>query len=46
MSQKSGSAITVIGIDTGNNSFHVVGQDRRGAIGKHVGLSISNVVKP
>ena len=26
------SGIAVIGIDIGKNSFHVVGQDRRGAI--------------
>ena len=32
MSQQSNCAITVIGIDIGKNSFHVVGQDRRGAL--------------
>jgi transposase len=32
MSQKSSCAITVIGIDIGKNSFHVVGHDQRGAI--------------
>jgi predicted NBD/HSP70 family sugar kinase len=32
MSAKLNSAITVIGIDIGKNSFHVVGLDRRGAI--------------
>jgi hypothetical protein len=32
MSQKLNSAIAVIGIDTGKNSFHVIGQDERGAI--------------
>jgi hypothetical protein len=32
MSQKLNSAIAVIGIDMGKNSFHVVGHDRRGAI--------------
>src|SRR5262249_1075067 len=32
MSQKSTSAIAVVGIDIGKNSFHVVGHDRRGAI--------------
>src|SRR6201998_25240 len=32
MSQKLDSAIAVIGIDIGKNSFHVVGQDKRGAI--------------
>jgi transposase len=32
MSQKLNSAIAVIGIDIGKNSFHVIGQDRRGAI--------------
>jgi transposase len=32
MSQKSSSEIAVIGIDIGKNSFHVIGQDRRGAI--------------
>jgi transposase len=32
MSQKSNSAIAVVGIDIGKNSFHVAGHDRRGAI--------------
>src|SRR5499426_1980412 len=32
MSQKSSSAIAVVGIDIGKNSFHVVGHDRKGAI--------------
>jgi hypothetical protein len=32
MSEKLNSAIAVIGIDVGKNSFHVVGHDRRGAI--------------
>src|SRR5438309_11318029 len=32
MSQKLNTAIAVIGIDIGKNSFHVVGLDRRGAI--------------
>src|SRR5262249_60639034 len=32
MSVKVNSTITVIGIDIGKNSFHVVGHDRRGAI--------------
>jgi hypothetical protein len=32
MSQTPNSKIAVIGIDIGKNSFHVVGQDRRGAI--------------
>jgi len=32
MSPKLNSAIAVIGIDIGKNSFHVVGQDKRGAI--------------
>ena len=32
MSVKPNTAITVIGIDIGKNSFHVVGLDRRGAI--------------
>ena len=32
MSQTLKTAIAVIGIDIGNNSFHVVGQDERGAI--------------
>ena len=31
MSQKLNSAIAVIGIDIGKNSFHVVGQNKRGA---------------
>jgi transposase len=32
MSDKLNSPIAVIGIDIGKNSFHVVGQDKRGAI--------------
>src|SRR3954466_4514605 len=32
MSQTLNSKIAVIGIDTGKNSFHIVGQDRRGAL--------------
>jgi transposase len=32
MSQKLNCAITVIGIDIGKNSFHIVGLDQRGAI--------------
>jgi transposase len=32
MSEKLNSAIAVIGIDIGKNSFHIVGQDGRGAI--------------
>jgi hypothetical protein len=32
MSHKLNPAITVIGIDIGKNSFHVVGHDNRGAI--------------
>jgi hypothetical protein len=32
MSRKFDSAIAVIGIDIGKNSFHVVGHDERGAI--------------
>jgi len=32
MSQKLSTAITVIGIDIGKNSFHIVGHDERGTI--------------
>jgi transposase len=32
MSQKSRTAIAVVGIDIGKNSFHVVGHDGKGAI--------------
>jgi transposase len=32
MSPKANSAIAVIGIDIGKNSFHLVGQDKRGGI--------------
>ena len=32
MSQNINSAVAVIGIDIGKNSFHVVGLDNRGAI--------------
>ena len=30
MSPKLNSAVAVVGIDIGKNSFHVVGQDKRG----------------
>ena len=32
MSSKVNSAVAVIGIDIGKNSFHVIGQDKRDAI--------------
>ena len=32
MSEKINPGIAVIGIDIGKNSFHVVGQDKRGAM--------------
>ena len=32
MSEKFNSETAVIGIDIGKNSFHIVGQDRRGSI--------------
>jgi hypothetical protein len=32
MSQSLNNAVTVIGIDIGKNSFHIVGLDSRGAI--------------
>ena len=32
MSQKLNTAIAIVGIDIGKNSFHVVGHDERGAI--------------
>ena len=32
MSHTLNGAIAVIGIDIGKNSFHLVGQDRRGAL--------------
>ena len=41
MSQKLNTAIAVIGIDIGKNSFHVVGLDQRGAIESGVTLTAS-----
>ena len=32
MSQTAQTAVAVIGIDIGKNSFHIVGQDQHGAI--------------
>jgi len=32
MSQTLNTSIAVVGIDIGKNSFHLVGQDQRGAI--------------
>jgi len=43
MSQTLNAAIAVIGIEIGKNSFHVVGHDRRGAIGS--GVTTSNPVR-
>ena len=39
MSQTAQAAIAVIGIDIGKNSFHIVGQDDRGAIVRRQKLS-------
>ena len=41
MSQQLRTTITVIGIDIGKNSFHVVGLDQRGAIVLRQGHIIS-----
>ena len=51
MSEKLNTAIAVIGIDIGKNSFHVVGHDQRGAIVLHQKWSrgqVSNcpIIKP
>ncbi len=35
MSQNLNTAIAVVGIDIGKNSFHIVGQDERGTIVLH-----------
>jgi transposase len=44
MSQSSSSAaIATLGIDLGNNSFHLVGQDERGAIVLRIKLSRSQL---
>jgi transposase len=32
MSQTFNAAVSVVGIDIGKNSFHIVGHDKRGAI--------------
>jgi hypothetical protein len=40
MSQKLDTSPAVIGIDIGKNSFHIVGQNQRGAIVVIVGNSI------
>jgi transposase len=32
MSQTFNAAVSVVGIDIGKNSFHIVGQDKRGTI--------------
>jgi len=31
MSQNSNTAIAIVGIDIGKNSFHIIGLDQRGA---------------
>jgi hypothetical protein len=50
MSQTSNTAIAVIGIDIGKNSFHVVGHDARGAIlalfGRRPPKRVEGVVMP
>ena len=43
MSQVLNSAVAVIGIDIGKNSFHIVGHDQRGAIVLRQKLSRSQV---
>ena len=45
MSEKLNTAIAVIGIDIGKNSFHVVGHDQRGAIVLHQKWSRGQVRK-
>ena len=45
MSQKLNTAIAVIGIDIGKNSFHVVGHDQRGAIVLHQKWSRGQVAR-
>ena len=42
MSEKFNSEIAVIGIDIGKNSFHIVGQDRRGSIVLRARASLRN----
>ena len=44
MSEKLNTAIAVIGIDIGKNSFHVVGYDQRGAIVLHQKWSRGHVI--
>jgi transposase len=41
MSQNLNSAVSVIGIDLGKNSFHAVGLDDRGAIVPLCGVGVS-----
>jgi transposase len=43
MSHNLNSTITVIGIDIGKNSFHVIGLDERGGIVLHQKWSRSQV---
>jgi transposase len=43
MSHKLNSAIAVIGIDIGKNSFHVVGHDKRGAITHHLSRKLQKL---
>src|ERR1700740_2841615 len=50
MSNKSNATVATMGIDIGKNSFHVVGLDRRGAIGvrqrwtrSQIGARLANV---
>jgi hypothetical protein len=46
MSQKLDISPAIIGIDIGKNSFHIVGQDRRGAIVRRQKWSRGQVERP
>jgi transposase len=46
MSQTANTAIAVIGIDIGKNSYHVVGHDARGAIVRRQKWSRGQICPP
>jgi transposase len=43
--QKSSDPVATIGLDIGKNTFHLVGLDRRGAIGMRIKVSRSQLVR-
>ena len=43
--QKSSDPVATIGLDIGKNTFHLVGLDKRGAIGMRIKVSRSQLAR-